>query len=72
MTDTAINPVAPSRALARNEPTRAFAPKQLESYSAFTSEQSIAGITPHRSASSTPHPVLEKMICEPESPIQIP
>jgi hypothetical protein len=72
MTDTAINPVAPSRALARNAPSRALVSKQLKSYSAFTSEQALAAFTPRRFRSATPRRALEKMTCEPESPIQIP
>jgi hypothetical protein len=72
MTDADLNPVAPSRALARNEPSRALASKQLKSCSAFTSEQALAAITPRRFGSATPRRALEKITCEPESPIQIP
>jgi hypothetical protein len=72
MTDTAINPVAPSGALARNAPSRTLVSKQLKSYSAFTSEQALAALTPRRFGSATPRRTLEKMTCEPQSPIQIP
>jgi len=72
MTDAAPNPLAPSRAHARNQSSRALALKQLKSCSAFTSEQALAAITPRRLGSATPRRALEKMTCEPESSIQIP
>jgi hypothetical protein len=72
MTEPALNPVAPSRALARNAPSRKFAQKQLESYSALTSEKPLADITPHRIASPKASRAREKAPSEQGSPIQIP
>jgi len=72
MNDNAINPVAPSGALARNAPSRILVSKQLNSYPAFTSEQALAALRPHRFGCPTPRRALEEMTCEPQSTIQIP
>gem|GEM_PF-1599611 len=72
MTKPALNPVAPSRAHARNAPSRPLAPKQHQSRPALVCEQTLPGFTSHDFVTPASRSTLPNIPRERNRLIQIP